>query len=99
MLATFLLAIVFRFALGVPLHSRFCEAVEAHAMDEEDRGLLPSVSGILNCLKALAEEAAALNLHRTLSAIEDAFEAAATESGLDTYEDFTRVAAARPMLH
>jgi hypothetical protein len=68
-------------------------------MDEEDRDPSPSISGILNCLKALAEEAASLNLQRTLSAIEDAFEAAATEGGLDTYEDFTRVAATRPLLH
>jgi hypothetical protein len=68
-------------------------------MDEEDRGLSPSVNGILNCLKALAEEAASLNMRRTLLAIEDAFEAAAIESGLDTYEDFTRVAATRTLLH
>jgi hypothetical protein len=53
-------------------------------MDERDTLLSSSASGIVQCLKALAQEAASLNLFRTLSAIEDALEAAATESGMDT---------------
>jgi hypothetical protein len=52
-------------------------------MDEHDCRLSPSANGILQCLKALAQEAASLHLFRTLSAIEDALEAAARESGLD----------------
>ena len=40
----------------------------------------PSASGILHCLRALAEEAAALNLLRTFSAIEEALEMACFES-------------------
>jgi hypothetical protein len=52
-------------------------------MDEQDCTLSPSAQGILKCLKALAQEAASLNLFRTLSAIEDALEAAANESGVD----------------
>jgi len=56
-------------------------------MDKQDRGTSPSANGILQCLKALAQEAASLHLFRTLSAIEDALEAAATESGMDSLED------------
>jgi len=52
-------------------------------MDEYDGSLSASASGILQCLKALAQEAASLQLFRTLSAIEDALEEAARESGLD----------------
>jgi len=39
-----------------------------------------SADGILQCLRLLAEEAATLNLHRTLIAIEDALEAVALET-------------------
>jgi hypothetical protein len=46
-----------------------------------DDTALASASGILQCLRLLAEEAATLNLHRTLSAIQDALETAAEESG------------------
>lgn len=44
-----------------------------------------SAHGILQCLRLLAEEAATLNLRRTLWAIQDALEAAEVESaaGLD----------------
>ncbi len=67
-------------------------------MDEQDRGMSPSAQGILQCLMALAREAASLKLLRTLSAIEDALEAAATESGMDTLDDAAEHGAAR-VLH
>ena len=54
-------------------------------------GLTPSATGILQCLKLLAAEAASLKLLRTLSAIEEALEMAATESGMDEV--------AQPVLH
>jgi hypothetical protein len=50
-----------------------------------DETALASASGILQCLRLLAEEAASLNLHRTLSAIQDALETAAEESGGDDF--------------
>jgi hypothetical protein len=52
-------------------------------MDNSNLDVFPSVAGLLQCLRALAQEAATLNLLRTLSAIEDAMEAAAFESGAD----------------
>jgi hypothetical protein len=52
-------------------------------MDNNNLEVFPSVVGLLHCLRALAQEAATLNLLRTLSAIEDAMEAAAVESGAD----------------
>jgi len=76
--------------------SRFCEPwLEMRSMDETDSTLSPSAAGILNCLKALAQEAASLNLLRTLSAIEDALEAASRESGMDMFED----SAQHPVFH
>ena len=64
-------------------------------MDELEVGLAPSATGILQCLKLLAAEAASLKLLRTLSAIEDALEMAASESGIDAdEEDFVP-----PVLH
>jgi hypothetical protein len=42
----------------------------------------PSVNGLLRCLSLLAQEAATLKLLRTLSAIEEAMDTAACESGL-----------------
>ncbi len=54
-----------------------------------DETVLASASGILQCLRLLAEEAATLNLHRTLSAIQEALETAAEESGgEDVHEGF-----------
>ncbi len=43
----------------------------------------PSATGLLQCLRLLAQEAASLNLLRTLSAIEDAVDTAAFETGMD----------------
>ena len=60
-------------------------------MDELEESLAPSATGILQCLKLLAAEAASLKLLRTLSAIEDALEMAATETGMDELES--------PVLH
>jgi hypothetical protein len=67
-------------------------------MDEHDCRLSSSANGILQCLKALAQEAASLHLFRTLSAIEDALEAAARESGVDGLCEETGEATAR-VLH
>ncbi len=68
------------------------------AVDENDLGLAPSVNGILHCLKFLAAEAASLKLLRTLSAIEDALEMAACESGSNGVEEPLEEPA-RPVLH
>lgn len=43
----------------------------------------PSANGLLQCLRLLAQEAASLNLLQTLTAIEDAVDAAAFETGMD----------------
>jgi hypothetical protein len=68
-------------------------------MNEQKNGMTPSASGILQCLRALAQEAAALNLLHTLSAIEDALEAAARESGMDVTDDVYDGEPERPVLH
>jgi hypothetical protein len=57
-----------------------------------DETAVASASGILQCLRLLAEEAATLNMHRTLSAIQDALETAAEESGGDDYVECFRSA-------
>lgn len=46
----------------------------------EEEPLQASADGILHCLRLLAEEAATLNLRRTLCAIQDALETAMSES-------------------
>jgi hypothetical protein len=59
-----------------------------------DETVVASASGILQCLRLLAEEAATLNLYRTLSAIQEALETAAEESsGEDLHEGFMSGAA------
>jgi hypothetical protein len=68
-------------------------------MFEDDRNLTPSATGILQCLRVLAQEAATLQLFRTLSAIEDALEAAAFESSSDTMEDCPLPLSKRTILH
>ena len=65
------------------------------AMDDEDFATQASASGILQCLRSLASEAASLHMLRTLSAIEDALEAAACESGMDTIDDACLLAGVR----
>jgi hypothetical protein len=55
--------------------------------------------GILRCLRALAQEASSLHMLRTLSAIEDALEAAARESGMDCLEDVSNQVNAGILLH
>ena len=64
-------------------------------MDDFEVALAPSATGILQCLKLLAAEAASLKLLRTLSAIEDALETAVTESGMETDEESVTL----PVLH
>jgi len=68
-------------------------------MDEQKTGLSASANGILQCLRALAQEAASLQLFRTLSAIEDALEAAARESGMDMLDDDLDSEREQPVLH
>ncbi|HTR16866.1 MAG TPA: hypothetical protein VMI52_07525 [Acetobacteraceae bacterium] len=53
-------------------------------MDYEDDAVPANANGISQCLRMLAEEAAALRLTRTLSAIKDALEIAKAESGDET---------------
>jgi hypothetical protein len=52
----------------------------ALAMLTDDEAVPASAHGILQCLRLLAEEAATLNLRRTLSAIQDALETVVDES-------------------
>ncbi len=66
--------------------------------DETESGITPTVNGILQCLKFLAAEAASLKLLRTLSAIEDALEMAACESGAHGLEE-PQDEPARPVFH
>jgi hypothetical protein len=66
---------------------------------DEDCGATPSATGILHCLKLLAQEAASLNLIRTLSAIKDALETAACESGMETQGDGHGNGPTRSLLH
>ena len=54
---------------------------------DEDGVASASANGILHCLRFLAQEAASLNLLRTLSAIEDALETALYESGREIRRD------------
>jgi hypothetical protein len=65
------------------------------AMNDDDLEMQASAFGILQCLRSLASEASSLHMFRTLSAIEDALEAAASESGMDQVEDVCRPAGAR----
>lgn len=53
----------------------------ATATLEDDEQVAESVHGILQCLRFLAQEAADLNLQRTLSAIERAAETITREAG------------------
>jgi hypothetical protein len=64
-----------------------------------DENILASASGILQCLRLLAEEAATLNLHRTLSAIQEALETATEESGGDDFQEGYASGAAAFSLH
>lgn len=48
-------------------------------MDELDSDCPATPSGIMQCLRMLADEAASLNLSRTLHAINEALEACARE--------------------
>jgi hypothetical protein len=50
----------------------------------DDEATPASAQGILQCLRLLAEEAATLNLRRTLWAIQDALETVADESTSDS---------------
>lgn len=68
-------------------------------MIETELTLSASATGILQCLKLLAAEAASLKLLRTLTAIEDALEMAASESGMDFTGDDVQARAARPVIH
>jgi len=64
-------------------------------MNDEDLDMQASAFGIVQCLRSLASEASSLHMLRTLSAIEDALEAAASESGVDQVGDVCLPAGAR----
>jgi hypothetical protein len=68
-------------------------------MDKLNIEFGPSATGLMQCLRLLAQEAAALNLVRTLSAIEDAMDTAAYESGLDVNCDGVSEDMEQPMIH
>ncbi len=68
-------------------------------MNENESALSASVVGILQCLKLLAAEAASLKLLRTLSAIEEALEMAASESGMDFDGDRLQQKPVKPVIH
>jgi hypothetical protein len=68
-------------------------------MDDNDAATVPSGTGILHCLRALAQEAATLRLLRTLSAIEDAMDMAAFETGSDMAGETQQSEPSRPVLH
>jgi hypothetical protein len=58
-------------------------------MDYDDDAVPANANGISQCLRMLAEEAAALRLTRTLSAIKNALEIAKAESGDDAGADIS----------
>jgi hypothetical protein len=64
-------------------------------MDDNEFVISASAFGILRCLRALAQEASSLHLFRTLSAIEDAMDIAAVESGNDRPEDLAQSTASQ----
>jgi hypothetical protein len=68
-------------------------------MDDDDLVMSPSAFGLLRCLRSLAEEASSLQMFRTLSAIEDALDAAAGESGLDCPESLEHLDRTSQLLH
>ena len=68
-------------------------------MDENDFAAPPSAVGILHCLRLLAQEAASLKLLRSLSAIEDALEMVACETGADLFTDDVRAPAVHHVIH
>ncbi len=68
-------------------------------MDENDGDILPSASGILHCLRVLADEAATLKLIRTMIALEDAMTMVAFETGRDTTNDMVPGGASQLVLH
>ncbi len=64
---------------------------------DDDFSAEPSASGILHCLSLLAQEAAALNLPGTFSAIEAALATAARESGMQGAWDNMQHTQAEPV--
>ena len=72
---------------------------DLESLNDNDLAPAASANGILQCLKFLAAEAASLKLLRTLSAIEDALEMAACESGMEHVEEKFQIDARRPVLH
>jgi len=67
--------------------------------DDDDFFVPASALGIFNCLRALAQEAASLNLLRTLAAIEDTLPIIARESGIDATREGTRYKPTRLNVH
>jgi len=59
---------------------------------DDDNALHASASGIMHCLRLLADEAATLHLHGAVFAIHDAIQAVATESGAGVFSAFAEPA-------
>ena len=63
---------------------------------EDENALLASASGIMHCLRLLADEAAVLRLSGAVSAIEEAMQTVALESGADAFKPFADIAEPPP---
>jgi hypothetical protein len=59
---------------------------------DDDNALHASATGIIHCLRLLADEAATLHLHGAVFAIHDAIQAVATESGAGVFAAFAEPA-------
>jgi hypothetical protein len=67
-------------------------------MDDEN-ALRASASGIMQCLRVLADEAATLHLHGSVFAIHDAMQTVAMESGAEAFAAFPENAEAPASMH
>lgn len=69
-------------------------------IDDADQSCDATADGIMKCLRMLAEEAASLNLARTLTAIHEAALTCQNESGDPGFlEALMAFGGARPLLH
>jgi hypothetical protein len=66
-------------------------------MSGKNDAALMSADGIMNCLRLLAEEAATLNLQRTLWAIQEAMAATASEADLQPAPELLRFEGGTPL--
>ena len=70
-------------------------------MEEDDNAVLASPTGILGCLRLLAEEAATLKLYQTVEAIIEALDTASRECNAQfrTCEDDRRAMSEAVRIH